>query len=260
MLIFTPSFSTVLPDNLRLGSLVAVLLIALAAAFAFHSIPRLRSYWRYAYIYFVAACALMVSGYAGDWALILSGQALQTVKGFTLLKLAEDVAIIGSIIFLLLIARDELKESYLSKGSLGLGLVIGLSSLLVFTAIGLSTTMTQGIGVENLRQLLPAYGLIALADGFMEELLYRGLFLKKLGRVIGDHWANIVTATVFTYVHLGVLFTASLPTFLLIVFLLGLLWGWIMQRTGSLLAPALFHAGVDMLIMADAFRSFGVVS
>jgi membrane protease YdiL (CAAX protease family) len=46
--------------------------------------------------------------------------------------------------------------------------------------------------------------------------------------------------------------------FLIIVFLLGLLWGWIMQRTGSVLAPALFHAGVDMLIIADAFAAFGI--
>ena len=94
----------------------------------------------------------------------------------------------------------------------------------------------------------------------MEELLFRGLSLRKLGRFVGDNWANLVTATVFTFAHLGVLFAKPLSTFLMIVFVLGLLWGWIMQRTGSVLAPALFHAGVDMLIIADAFRAYGVVS
>jgi membrane protease YdiL (CAAX protease family) len=69
-----------------------------------------------------------------------------------------------------------------------------------------------------------------------------------------------MTATVFAFLHLGVLFTASLTMFLMIVFLFGLLWDWIMQRTGSVLAPALFHAGVDMLIIADAFAAFGINS
>ena len=128
------------------------------------------------------------------------------------------------------------------------------------TVLGLSSTSAKGIRPDQVRELLPAFLLIALADGFMEELLFRGLFLRRLGRFVGDHWANLVTATVFTFVHLGVTFTASLPTFLMIVFLLGLLWGWIMQRTGSVLAPALFHAGVDMLIIADAFAAFGINS
>lgn len=44
----------------------------------------------------------------------------------------------------------------------------------------------------------------------------------------------------------------------MIVFFSGLLWGWIMQKTGSVLAPALFHAGVDMLIIADAFAAYGI--
>lgn len=94
----------------------------------------------------------------------------------------------------------------------------------------------------------------------MEELLFRGLFLRKLGRFVGDDWANLVTATVFTLWHLGVQFTANLPAFLVAVFLLGLLWGWIMQRTRSVLAPALFHAGIDMLIIADVFVAFGIDS
>jgi membrane protease YdiL (CAAX protease family) len=29
--------------------------------------------------------------------------------------------------------------------------------------------------------------LIVLADGFMEEILFRGLFLRRLGRFVGDN-------------------------------------------------------------------------
>ena len=242
------------------GSQVTVSLGSLAAALALRKNTRLRPYWRLAFAYFVASSAIMLSDYTGDWALILSGQALNTTRGFTALKLGEDAAIISTIIVLAFLTRDDPEELFLSKGRLGLGLVIGITSFLVFTVLGLSSTLAKGIQPDKVRELLPAFLLIALADGFMEELLFRGLFLRRLGRFVGDNWANVVTAIVFTFMHLGVQFTASLPTFLMIVFLLGLLWGWIMQRTGSVLAPALFHAGVDMLIIADAFAAFGIES
>jgi membrane protease YdiL (CAAX protease family) len=138
-------------------------------------------------------------------------------------------------------------------------LVIGITSFLCFTVLGLYLILTKGIQPDRVRELLPAFLLIILADGLMEELLFRGLFLRKLGRIVGNHWANLVMATVFTFMHMGIHFTASLPMFLMIVFLLGLLWGLIMQRTESLLAPALFHAGIDMLIIGDVFTSYGVV-
>ena len=242
------------------GIQVAVTLGSLIAALALRRNTRLRPYWRLAFSYFVASCAIMLSNYTGDWALILSGQALNTAKGFTALKLGEDAAIIGTIIVLALLTRDDPEELFLSKGRLGLGLVIGIPSFLVFTVLGIYSTLAKGIQPDRVRELLPAFLLIVLADGFMEELLFRGLFLRRFGRFVGDHWANLVMATVFTFMHLGVLFTASLPMFLMIVFLLGLLCGWIMQRTGSVLAPALFHAGIDMLIIADVFAAFAIKS
>jgi membrane protease YdiL (CAAX protease family) len=240
------------------GIQVAVTLGSLTAALALRKNTRLRPYWRLAFAYFVASSALILSDYTGDWALISSGQPLNTAKGFAALKLGEDAAIIGTIIVLVLLTRDDPEESFLSKGRLGLGLVIGITSFLVFTVLGIASTLAKGIQPDMMRELLPAFLLIVLADGFMEELLFRGLFLRRLGHFVGDNWANVVTATVFALMHLGGLFTASLPMFLIIVFLLGLLWGWIMQRTGSVLAPALFHAGVDMLIIADVFAAFGI--
>ena len=240
------------------GLQVALSLGSLIAALILRKNTRLKQYWRMAFAYFAALCSLLLSDYTGDWALFLSGQAVNTVPGFTALKLGEDAAIISVIILLAFLTRDPPEELYLSKGRLRLGLVIGIPSFLGFTVLGLYLILTKGIRPERVRELLPVFLMIALADGFMEELLFRGLFLRKLGRIVGNHWANLVMATVFTFMHMGVHFTASLPVFLMIVFLLGLLCGWIMQRTESLLAPALFHAGLDMLIMADTFAAFGI--
>jgi hypothetical protein len=110
------------------GSQVAVILGSLTVALALRKNTRLKPYWRLAFAYFVASCALVLSDYTGDWALILSGQALNTANGFAALKLGEDAAIIGTIIVLALLTRDDLAELFLSKGRLGLGLVIGITS------------------------------------------------------------------------------------------------------------------------------------
>ena len=75
---------------------------------------------------------------------------------------------------------------------------------------------------------------------------------------LGAGLANVLTALIYSLVHLQVTFTPNLPVFLITTFLLGLLWGYMMQKTGSILAPALFHAGVDTMIMLDFFASLGI--
>jgi membrane protease YdiL (CAAX protease family) len=75
---------------------------------------------------------------------------------------------------------------------------------------------------------------------------------------MGPYRANVITAVVFALTHLEVEFTTFLPWFIILAFLLGLLLGWIMRRTDSILAPALIHAGIDTLIIQDAFASYGI--
>jgi hypothetical protein len=139
------------------GSYAAVILGSLTTALALRKSTRLRLYWRLAFAYFVASCAIMFSDYTGDWALILSGQTLNTAKGFTVLKLGEDAAIIGTIIALARLTRDDPEELFLSKGRLELGLFIGITGFLVFTVLGLSLTLTKGIQPDKVRELCQCF-------------------------------------------------------------------------------------------------------
>lgn len=252
------TFAALLPPAPRLGTQLAVIGGSLVASLALRKSPRLRSHWRLAFAYFLASSALLISEYTGDWALLAVGRGLDSLAGFTALKLGEDAAIVGTIVLLAWLTRDDLAQMYLCKGDKRLGLGIGLSSFVVLSLLGIAITVARGVAPTTLVRLLPAFVLIVVADGFMEELLFRGLFLRRLARTIGESRANLVTAAVFALTHLQVEFTPNLPVFLVIVFALGLLWGWIMQRTGSIIAPALFHAGADMLIISDAARAFGV--
>jgi len=252
------TFAPALPPQLRSFTQALVLLVPVTATLAFRVSKEFRAYSEVAFVYFVAAVALFTAGFVGDWTLALSGNPLESPAGFAALKLGEDLAIVVTIVALILLIRRRLSSLFLTKGNLRLGLIVGLFSFAGLTILGLAITSASGVPWDRILVLLPIFGSVVIADGITEELLFRGLFLKRLEPFLGPRWANIVTAAVFSLAHLQVEFAPSVPVFLVVVFLLGVLWGWIMQRTGSLLAPALFHAGADMLIISQAFAAFGV--
>ncbi|UCG88467.1 MAG: hypothetical protein JSW71_07970, partial [Gemmatimonadota bacterium] len=81
------TFASLLPPAPRLGAQLAVIGGSLFASLALRRSPRLRSYWRLAFAYFLASSALFISGYTGDWALLATGRGLDSLEGFTALKL-----------------------------------------------------------------------------------------------------------------------------------------------------------------------------
>ena len=50
-------------------------------------------------------------------------------------------------------------------------------------------------------------------------------------------------------------YTSDSSTFFVIVLILGLAWGYIIQRTDSLLAAILFHAGADVVLVIGFFSN-----
>jgi len=97
--------------------------------------------------------------------------------------------------------------------------------------------------------------ILVLSNGLREELWFRGIFLKKYGKFLGPLPSNLLQATIFTAFHVQVRYTPSLLPFLGITFILGLWLGYMMQRSGNLLAAAIFHAGADIPIYL-AFLSY----
>ncbi len=66
---------------------------------------------------------------------------------------------------------------------------------------------------------------------------------------------NLLQALVFSTIHLGVVFTPEPLLFLAITFLLGLAWGYTVQRTESVLGSILFHAGTDIVLILGVFSA-----
>ena len=59
----------------------------------------------------------------------------------------------------------------------------------------------------------------------------------------------------FTLIHVQVTYVSDVLQFLLIVFPLALVWGYLMQKTDSLWGSALFHAGADCMIILGIYAS-----
>jgi len=171
------------------------------------------------------------------------------VRTMGLTKGLEAVVVVGSILALMAAFRFPLPSFYLTAGKLGLGLGIGSVGFLLF-AIG---AWIQGrqlkIRAETYRRILPWVLLFVFANGFMEELWFRALFLGPLTTLVGPIAAIVLTAAVFALSHIGVTYMEKEERlrFLMVLFPLGLAWGACFHFTGSIIAATLFHAGADLM-------------
>ena len=118
----------------------------------------------------------------------------------------------------------------------------------------------QNISLDMIIPWTPWILIFVLSNGFMEELLFRGLFLKKFTQFFKPWTSNLLIALIFTIAHTQVTYTPDLPIFLIVVFLLALVWGYLMQKTDSIWGSALFHAGADMLIIIGIFSYFEITT
>jgi len=105
-----------------------------------------------------------------------------------------------------------------------------------------------------------------LIIGTSEEVLFRGFLQKGLVRTLGKNWGIVVTALIFSSIHIiGIfLFPESLTSFLIsfllsflpffaISILLGLLYNW---RKENLIAVMITHGIYNAITIIIAFLVF----
>ncbi len=83
--------------------------------------------------------------------------------------------------------------------------------------------------------LLPAL-ILLVGTGFAEELVFRGVMQRSAGEALG-RWGWVYIAVFFAALHIGYLSVIECG-FVLVV---GLFFGWVIQKTGSLLGITLSH-------------------
>ena len=218
-----------------------------------------RPYWQVFYAFFVGALAVLVSVIFSGGLLALMGYDVSTPQGIAVAKFCESILRVATILAMMAAAGLGWRSMFLQRGRLGLGLAVGIPGFIVMAAIGLLPQAGVSGGSEKLLSWLPWILLFVLSNGFMEELLFRGILLKKYEGLLGRAATVVLSALVFTLVHMQVGYVASVIQFLVLLFPLALVWGWLMLKTDSLWGSALFHAGSDCIIIFGIFASMGAI-
>lgn len=95
------------------------------------------------------------------------------------------------------------------------------------------TPLIQGMTPGGL--LLPAF-ILLVGTGFTEEVTFRGVLQRSAGETLG-RWGLIYVAVLFAVMHIGYLSVVDVA----FVFGVGLLFGWIVKKTGSIFGVTLAH-------------------
>lgn len=181
----------------------------------------------------------------------------ETSKGFALIKLSDSFIICSIIIVSFLVAGYTLKNLYITKGRLIAGLVAGILFFLLFGYLALNNPQ-QKPEAGFVSKFWPWILIFVIANGLMEELIFRGALLERLNAFFKPFWSILLTSVCFAAPHLTVIYQPNVILFSGIVFILGMVCGYAMQYTKSIIAPMLIHAGADLMIIIPVFASYGV--
>ena len=175
-------------------------------------------------------------------------------SGRAVIKVTDAVILLLTVVVLGKLLQIDFDSIYLRRGTRPyLGLAIGFAGFALMAVFAVVEAHSMGITNRRILGWLPWILSFVLANGFFEELMYRGLFLRKFEPLLGARLANLLIAFVFAIGHAGVTYSEDVLVFVAITFVFALIWGYLMQKAGSLWGSALFHAGADTLIMIGIF-------
>lgn len=93
---------------------------------------------------------------------------------------------------------------------------------------------------------------LVICTGFLEELIFRGILQTTAARTIG-RWSVLYVSAIFAALHLGYLSGIDVA----FVFGVGLLFGYLVRRTGSVLGVSLAHGLTNLALFAIVPRLLG---
>ncbi|MGH2407270.1 MAG: lysostaphin resistance A-like protein [Candidatus Limnocylindrales bacterium] len=167
-------------------------------------------------------------------------------------RVAEAVTVLGSLAIvgrLLGADRTSLSLRWPSRGVVVAS--VALAGLVAPLALWLGPILAVPffgevrLETDMLVAIVPAV-VLALANGLMEEITFRGALMGWGARALGPFGALVVQAVVFGLVHVGPDFTGNPIPVLVAVGTGGLIAGVIVRRTGSLLLPIAVHVAFDI--------------
>ncbi len=133
----------------------------------------------------------------------------------------------------------------LLAASIGAAVVVAVGSLALGTLFAKPFFGDIQLQLTDPVSLIPAL-LLAIANGSMEEVAYRGAMLHWLTPSLGFRGALVAQAICFGAAHVGPDFTGNPLPVMAAVAAGGLIAGLIVQRTRTLTFPIFVHAAFDV--------------
>lgn len=166
-------------------------------------------------------------------------------------RAAEAVVVLGVVVILVRLMGSSARELCLVRPDRRLLAVsVGGAVVVAAASLALGTLFAKPFfGSIELALSPGALGpalILAVANGTMEEVIYRGVMLAWLTRVVGPRPALVLQALTFGAAHGGADFTGSPLPVMAAVAVGGLIAGWIVQRTRSLVFVIAIHIAFDV--------------
>lgn len=254
-------FRPILPEGIDLPARLIVISIFFGAAALAHRRKVPATIWQLLFACFAASLALLIDRYLplSRWILGLLDLDPNSPVGLALDKFESSALIIVSIIGLTIVPGGSLGSIYLKRGNLKTGLIIGTIVFILVAALSFPLAKwifgARDLSWARVFPWIPWILVFIAGNSLNEELLFRGLFLRKLEPFLGAWGANVLIATVFTLHHTGVEYSPDAFMFMLFLFPLALAWGYLIQTTDSLWGSVVFHAAMDIPVVLGLFST-----
>jgi membrane protease YdiL (CAAX protease family) len=245
-----------IPPGARSALKILLPILLLLFTLACGRVTFLRPWRKVSLALFAASCGFLVSWWLIEPLLRVTAVTTDSMSGLALTKFFDSLLIVVPVLLVARAGGMTAGDLYLRRGKLRGWLVVGAGSFSIFLVLFALQTQGQGLTARQVIAMAPWTILFIFSNAFMEELHFRGLLLGPFETLLGRHPANLCIALFFTLVHAPVDYTPDIISFLCVLFALSLAWGYLIQRTGALWGSVLFHAGADLLIMADIYRTY----
>lgn len=237
----------------------ALFAAGLAAAFGVLGLALRQSpaYARYAppvYALFVAAAA--------NLALVLGpfislASAAEPFRRMAQDKVAQFLAIVPVILVLTWLAKRDFGWIYLQRGRPRRWLPFGLAAFAAGAVAMIWMLLSSGMSPDSLIAAAPWILIFVAANAFMEELWFRGIFLRPYEAGVGWTATMVLTALAYGTSHMNATYFESAVGLLfgLGVIGLGLVLAWSIRWADSVWGAVLFHMGMDLVIILPIVQS-----
>jgi len=236
-------------------SVVGVLLIP--TFILYRTEGKWNKYWKLSFSFLISSIGLSLTWFFGRWYQLIPGLSTSTVQGAAVAKIAEVLPLITAILVGMWLIEKDFASIYLRGGdlrkSIKLGLLASFAALLPFVLVGgLGLTATPTM----ILSWMPWMCLFAISNAFMEELMIRGIFLRKSTAILGERQSLLLTSVIFAVFHQAIVgytdFT-SFSIFMVMIFFLGLIWGYVIQKSNNIWGAVLAHTVADIFFVLAVF-------